>query len=82
MTTALVTAAAPVMPLMVVGPVAFNVKAEGVAVPPLLLVTVFTKVSVGALSLLLMVQVAVWPEVRTSWLRVSVPDEQTHAPAV
>ena len=49
---------------MVVGPVAVSVQAPTRAVPPLSLVTVLTRVSVAALSLLLIVQVVVAPVAR------------------
>jgi hypothetical protein len=45
----LVTADAAVTPEMLVGPVAVNVTEGTESVPPLSLVTVFTKVSVGSL---------------------------------
>ena len=59
-----VIAAAPVVPLIVVGPVAVSVQSVATAVPPLSFVPVFCRVSVavvGALSSLLMVQVALSP---------------------
>ena len=57
-TLALVTAAPVVTPVMVVGPVAFNIKSATTLLPPLLFVTVFTKVSFGEMSSLLIVHVA------------------------
>ena len=58
-TFALVTDALPVAPMIVVGPVALSIKSATTLLPPLLLVMVFTNVSFGEMSLLLMVQVAV-----------------------
>ena len=59
-----------VVPLRLVGvpamPVAVRVQAEVRAVPPLSLVTVLSRVREGALSLLVMVQVAIWPAVRVT----------------
>ena len=54
---ALVTAAAPVTPVMVDGPVAVRVKSAGTFTPPNVLMTVLTKVSVGAISVLVIEQV-------------------------
>ena len=67
------------MPLMVTGPVAVSVKELTVEGPPLVSVTVFTSVRTGAISLLLMVQVAVWPTLSARFEPVSVPDVQLHA---
>ena len=58
MTDALVTAAVPLTPVIVVGPVAVSGKLLTVAVPPLSLMTVLTSVSVAAWSLLVIEQVA------------------------
>ena len=82
-TAALVTAAAPVIPVIVVAPLtALKVKAETADVPPLSLVTVFTSVSFGAMSASLIVQVGLSPATNTRLLPVSVPAEQLHAPAL
>ena len=78
---ALVIAAAPVAPLMVVGPAAVSVKSVARAVPPFELTTFFTKVSCGEISVLLMVQVADCPIAKDRLLPDSVPAEQDHAPA-
>ena len=51
----------PGAPLIGVGPAAVRVQAVGIAVPPLSLVTVLTRVSVAGWSSLLIVQVAVTP---------------------
>jgi hypothetical protein len=56
-TAALVTAGAPLAPLIGVGPVACNVQSVGAAVPPLSFVTVLTSVSegwIGSLSVALL----------------------------
>ena len=74
-------AAAPVKPVIVEGPVAVKVKSATTETPPLSLVKVFTKVSFGAMSLLLTVQVAVSPEPSAKLLPVNVPEVQLHAPA-
>jgi len=59
------------------------VKAVAAAVPPLLLMTVLTSVRLGALSSLVIVQVAAWPLASAIELPVCVPvPVQTHAPAV
>ena len=67
---------------MDVGPVAVRVQLVGDAVPPPVLTTVLTSVSVAAWSLLVIVQVAFWPLARVSWLPDRVPAVQLHAPAV
>ena len=72
----------PVTPVIVVGPVAVRLTVLAANVPPLLFVTVFTNVKVGAMSASSMVQVEVWPNAKTKLLPVSVPAEQLHAPAV
>ena len=79
-TAALVIAGAPVRPVTVEGPVAVNVKSAMAETPPLSLVTVFAKVSLGAMSLLLMVQVAVWPDPSAKLLPVNVPAVQLQLP--
>lgn len=79
-TVALVTATAPVTPLIVVGPVAVSVNEPTVEGPPLVSVTVFTSVRTGAMSLLLIVQVAVWPMVRARLDPVNVPEVQLQLP--
>ena len=81
LTGRLVTAAAPLTPVIVVGPVAVSGKLVTVAVPPLSLTTVLTSVSVAGRSLLVIVQVALWPLARVSWLPDRVPAVQLHAPA-
>jgi hypothetical protein len=48
LTEALVTAAVPLTPLIVVGPVALSGKLDTVAAPPCVLLTVFVNVSVAA----------------------------------
>ena len=80
-TAAFVTVAEPEFPVIVVGPVAVRFTDEAATVPPLSLVTVLVSVSTGEISLLLMVQVAVWPKANTRLLPVKVPPVQLHAPA-
>ena len=58
LTDRLVTAAVPLTPVIVVGPVAVSGKLVTVAVPPLSLTTVLNSVSVAGWSLLVIVQVA------------------------
>ena len=81
-TEAPVTAALPVTPEIVVGPVAVRKTVLAANVPPSSLVTVFTNVSVGEISLSLMVQLADCPSANTKLLPVNVPAEQLQAPAV
>ena len=81
-TEALVTAAAPVTPVIGVGPLAVSVTVLAANVPPWVLDTVFTKVSTGALSSLLMVQVEVWPDVSVTLEPTTVPAVQLQGPAV
>ena len=69
------------MPVMVTGPVAVRVNAVSSAVPPSSLTTVLSKVNFG-LSLLLIVQLALWPLVRVRFAPESVPAVQLHALAV
>ena len=80
MTGAEVTAPAPVKPVMVVGPVAVRLTVLAAMVPPLSLVMVFTSVSTGAISELVMEHVEVWPGVKTKLEPVSVPAVQLQAP--
>ena len=70
------------MPETVVGPVAFKVKSETTAAPPLSFVTVLLRVRIGEISLSLMVQVEVWPLAKVRFEPESVPAVQLHAPAV
>ena len=81
-TEALVTVAAPVTPLIFVGPAAARVHAVAAAVPPLSFVTVLTSVSFGLMSLLLMVQVALVFSGRTKEDPVRVPAVQDQLLAV
>ena len=69
-------APAPKFPVIVVGPVAVSATALAANVPASSLVTVFTKVKIGEMSLSLMVQVAVWPSVNARLLPVKVPAVQ------
>ena len=66
------TAGLPVLPEMVVGPVALRVQAGAGAVPPLSLVTVLTRVRLAATSSLVIVQVVVAPLPRLIWPPVTV----------
>jgi len=81
-TVAAVTAAAPVAPEIVVGPVAFSVKSVATFVPPWVLEIVLAKVNLGLMSVLVMLQVEVWPKARTRLLPVSVPAVQDQAPGL
>jgi hypothetical protein len=69
------------MPVIVVVPLAVNVKSAATAAPPSSLVTVLVKVSFGEISSLLIVQVAFWPAAKTRLLPVNVPAEQPQVPA-
>lgn len=62
----MVTWVEPVVPVIVVGPVAVSVKSAGVAVPPCWLSTCLTRVRVGAIAVLVSVQVAFWPSARVT----------------
>ena len=81
-TEALVTAAEPLTPVIVVGPVAVNGKSLIVFVPPCVLLTVFVNVNVEAWSLFVIEHVALWPLASTRLLPVSAPAVQLHEPAV
>nr|WP_255595481.1 hypothetical protein [Lysobacter sp. BMK333-48F3] len=74
--------AVPLTPVIVVGPVAVSGKSLIVAVPPLSLVTVLTRVSVAAWSSLTIVQVALTPLARVRLLPDKVPAVQLQLPAV
>ena len=82
LTAAAVTAAAPSMPVIVLGPVAVRVNAVSSAVPPLSLTTVLSNVSVAGWSSLVTVQVAFWLWLSAMLEPVWVPPTQTQAPAV
>ena len=82
LTGALVTAADPVAPEIVVGPVAVRIQAVATAVPPLVLVTVLIRVRCAGWSSLLMVQVMFALSGTVRVLPVSVPPPvQDQAPA-
>ena len=81
-TAAEVTVAAPVTPMMVVGPVALRLTVLAATMPPWVLLMVLTSVKTGDTSASLMVQVDVWPTLNTKLLLVSVPAEQLQAPGV
>jgi hypothetical protein len=82
LTLALDTERLPVAPVIVLGPAALSMKSAATLLPPLLFVMVFTKVSFGEISALLIVQVAFWLRARTKLFPVSVPAVQLHAPAL
>ena len=82
MTLAEVTVAAPVAPVIVVGPVAVRLTVFAATVPPWVLVMVLTNVKTGDMSLSLMVQVAVCPAASVKLLPAKVPAVQLQAPAV
>ncbi len=76
-------AASPVRPVAVTGPAAVRTQSVGSAVPPVEpLSTTFTSVSVGAIALLVMVQVAWSPSARVTDVAVDASAPvQTHAEA-
>src|SRR5215470_4253394 len=66
------------VPLSGVGPEADKVKSATVAVPPLLLVTILRRCSAGALSSLVIVQVALSPLARVMLAPLCEPPTQDH----
>ena len=78
---ALVTAVDPVVPEMLVGPLAESVQSVPSALPPLSLVTVLISVSVAGWSSLSIVHVASSPGPSTSDDPVSVPSVQVQSAA-
>src|SRR5262245_932695 len=81
-TTAPVTAVSPTRPVMVTGPAAPRTQSVGTAVPPPVLVTCFTSVSVGAIAVLVIVQVTSAPSAMVTVSLVSGAPGQDHADAV
>ena len=78
------TAADPVTPVMVVGPVPVSVQSVGAAVPPAAAPsTCLTSVSRGGTAVFVIVQVASWPSVNVTAAAVDdAAPVHTHAEAV
>ena len=82
-TAAAVTAAEPVAPLIDTGPVPDSVQAvAGVVAPVVPLSTTLTSVSVGAIAVLVIVQVAASPGASVTVFVPGVPPTHDHAEAV